>query len=317
MSASVKEPFDSLLLFTYGGPETPDEVVPFVRSILGPRVSAERIEAAVRKYDFLEGISPINEQSRALLVRLLNRMREAAPNIPVFWATLHSQPTLEETVAAIAAESAKHTAIFVPAPLESALMHRKYLQALNDALDKNSALTLPEFTFLAPFGDNPLYLSALKSTVQKGFNTLRKETDGLIHVVFSAHALPIDQPDSAEYNSQFARIVEKTANALKLESYSLAYQSAPGNSSVEWLKPEVGDVIWNMRNELPKPAALLVPLGFSLDNMEVAYDLDYQMGVLCENIDLKMYRAPTVASEIDFVETIVQQVLNNDGSRLK
>ena len=294
-----------------------DEVVPFVRSVLGPRASDERIEAAARKYDYLEGISPINEQSRALLVHLINRMREAAPNVSVFWATLHSQPTLEDSVAQMVGSGVKHTAIFVPAPLESALMHRKYLQALNDALDQYSGQTVPEFTFLSSFSDEPLYLNALRTTVQKGIQSLLKETARPIHVVFSAHSLPAGQQDSEEYDAQFQRIVEKTANGLNLDSYSKAYQSVPANSPIEWLKPEVGDVVWSLRNQTPKPAVLIVPLGFPLDNMEVAYDLDYQMNVLCENIDIPMRRAPTVGAEIDFVETIVQQVLNNRGTQLK
>lgn len=302
--------FDSLLLFTYGGPETEAEIRPFVQSVLPENTPESRIEAAAAKYQLLGGTSPLNAQSRALIVRLLNRIKQRNESIPVYWATLHSSPPVNETVSQMIQDGRKNAAVFVPAPLESQYMKKKYRAALDAALNSVSSEEL-KFHFLPPYWQTEEFIQAQAKSISKGLKRLAEQGESNVTVIFTAHSLPKAWEESALYDTNFQNTINAVVKqaGLKPERAIKAYQSKPDGAPGEWLSPEPGDVIWNLKNQVLCPAVLLVPLGFSLDNMEVAYDLDYQMGVLCNELNYPFFRAPTAAAEDEFIDMIINLVI--------
>ena len=297
--------FDSLLLLTYGGPETVEQIRPFIEKVLGDHASPSRIEASVARYERLGGVSPINEQSRALLVRLVNKMMTAPNPVPVYWATLYSNPSVEEIVAQMAYDDRKNSAVFIPTPLESEYMNSKFQKAIDHALAAIGTASKPAFTFLPSYASREEFICCGTSTVLKGLKFLENQGEKNIRVLFSAHSLPVTWAETSSYDARFGELIERIANQLGLSDVLKVWQSKPTGAPGEWLGPNPVEAIENIAKDSPDSAVLLVPLGFSLDNMEIAYDLDYQAAQACKKLGLSFFRAPTASAEPEFVDMII------------
>lgn len=297
--------YDSLLLLTYGGPETVEQICPFIEKVLGEHATPARIEASVARYEQLGGISPINEQSRALLVRLINKMTSAENPVPVYWATLYSNPSVEETVAQMAYDDRKNAAVFIPTPLESEYMNSKFQKAIDHALAAVGTASKPAFTFLPSYASREEFIRCGTSTVLKGLKFLENQGEKNIKVMLSAHSLPVTWAETSSYDARFGELIERIAKQIGLTDVLKVWQSKPTGASGEWLGPDPVEAIENIAKDSPDCSILLVPLGFSLDNMEIAYDLDYLAAQTCEKLGVNFFRAPTASAEPEFVEMII------------
>ena len=297
--------YDSLLLLTYGGPETVEQIRPFIEKVLGDHATPSRIEASVARYEQLGGVSPINEQSRALLVRLVNKMITAENPVPVYWATLYSNPSVEEIVAQMAYDNRKNAAVFIPTPLESEYMNSKFQKAIDHALAAIGTGSKPAFTFLPSYASREEFIRCGASTVLKGLKFLENQGEKNIKALFSAHSLPVTWAETSSYDAQFAALIERISKQIGLSDVMKVWQSKPVGAPGEWLGPDPVEAIENIAKDSPDCAILLVPLGFSLDNMEIAYDLDYLAAQTCEKLGLNFFRAPTASAEPEFVDMII------------
>ncbi len=300
--------YDSLLLFTYGGPETSDEIIPFVTSVLGNNAPEARIQAAAQKYYKIGGISPINNRSRALLVNIINRLTESQVSIPVYWATLHAVPDITTVVSQMALDGCKNAAVFVPAPFETRYMNQKFSAAISAAVESIPESNRPRFTFLPAYQARPEFISAVVQTINKGIRFLQSQGHTAVRTVFTTHSLPKNWEESADYDSRFQTAIDTIAAQCGLNNPIKSYQSQPPEPQQDWLEPRVEKVVWSFRQQNPPTAILVVPLGFSLDNMEVSFDLDYQLGILSRECNIVLFRAATAASEQEFTQMIVNSI---------
>ena len=72
-------PYDALLLVSFGGPEKPEDVVPFLENVTrGRGIPRERLEQVGEHYFLFGGRSPINDQNREFLAALREDLAEAA-----------------------------------------------------------------------------------------------------------------------------------------------------------------------------------------------------------------------------------------------
>lgn len=303
--------YDSLLILTYGGPETVEQIRPFIEKILGDRATPSRVEASVKRYERLGGVSPINEQTRALLVRLINKMMSIENPTPVYWATLYSNPSVEETITHLVYDDRKNVAVFTPTPLESEYMNRKFRKSIDDALNSIDSDQKPTFTFLPPYADSDEFIRAGASTVIKGLKFLEDQGEKNIKILFSAHSLPVSWEETSSYVTRFTEITDKIAKQIGLKDVIKVWQSKPPEAQGEWLSPDPVEAIDALANQSPAPAILIVPLGFSLDNMEIAYDLDFTAANACRERGINMFRASTASAEPDFIEMIINLLYSN------
>ena len=297
--------YDSLLLLTYGGPETSEQIRPFIEKVLGEHATPSRIEASVARYEQLGGVSPINEQSRALLVRLINKMMSTQNPVPVYWATLYSNPSVEETVAQMAFDERKNAAVFIPTPLESEYMNGKFQKAIDSAVAAVGTCSKPAFTFLPSYASREVFIRCGTSTVLKGLKFLENQGEKNIKVLLSAHSLPVTWSETSSYDARFGELTQRIAKQIGLMDVMKVWQSKPTSAPGEWLGPDPVEAIESLAKENPDCAVLIVPLGFSLDNMEIAYDLDYLSAQACEKLGVNFFRAPTASAEPEFVEMII------------
>ena len=301
--------YDSLLLLTYGGPETVEQIRPFIEKVLGEHATPSRIEASVARYEQLGGVSPINEQSRALLVRIINKMMSVQNPVPVYWATLYSNPSVEEIVAQMAYDDRKNAAVFIPTPLESEYMNSKFQKAIDSALVTVGSNSKPSFTFLPSYASRDEFIHAAATTVHKSLRFMETMGGKNVKVMFSAHSLPVTWDETSSYDAKFGELIERVSKQIGLTDVIKVWQSKPTGAPGEWLGPDPVEAIERAAAENPDCAVLIAPLGFSLDNMEIAYDLDYLAAQTCEKLGLNFFRASTASAEPEFVEMIINSLL--------
>ena len=320
------KPYDSLLLLSYGGPDGPDDVIPFLEDILkGKNISKSRLEELAEPYMYFGGASPINEQNRALLAAIveeLGGMRHDKPDlgIAVYWANLHWHPLLPDVLRQIADDGFSRTLAFVTSAYGSYSGCRQYREAIELAR-RQVGPEAPQVDKIRLFYNHPGFVEAVADRVAEAFLRIDETSRNGVKLLFTAHSIPVTMAETAPYERQLretCRLVavhvqtsekldDDARRALQrsLDDWTLVYQSRSGPPDQAWLVPDVGD--WLVEHDDCRNV-LIVPVGFMSDHMEVIFDLDVEIQSLCDHLDIKMARAGTVGTHPSFVGMIRELV---------
>ena len=283
-----------LLLVSYGAPERQEDVVPFLNNLFaGKNIPAERLAAAVRKYERFTTktghYSPLNSECR----KLIAGVRQIAPNLPIYWGNLFWHPLLVDTVAKMARDGIKHAACFATSAFDSPSGNQRYADALEAArhavgTDAPSLEKLP-----LPF-EHPLFIEAQANRLCEIINNTRQTATDFI--LFSAHSIPTADASRCRYVEQLQStcrsVIEKSGTLIPWE---LVYQSRSG-AAAHWLGPDVKDRIRELAVAEQCQSITVSPIGFFCENMETEYDLDVEVGECCAELGLSFYRAKAVGA---------------------
>ena len=286
-------PYDSLLIYAYGGPESMAEVPDFIRSVTGGRVSAERLAEVQAHYAHFGGVSPMNGAIRKFMGLWRNNFRK----IPVYFGACFAEPGLEKTLRQMVSDGRRNTLVLIPAPFVGyqAAYHEK-LAAVRAGMD-----FCPELTFIPPFSEDPFFLMAQHLAITETLlDSLGKKVPMRPVLLFSVHSLPVSLAQRSGYEAAVRTAFEAVKARFPSVDSFLAWQSAaPG--PVPWLEPKTTVTIQEIAAKYgPGTRLLLIPFGFPFENMEVVYDLDVEAWTLAKSLGLKVYRVPTVGLRPEF-----------------
>ena len=296
--------YDALLIVSFGGPESPDDVLPFLENVVrGKNVPHERLVQVAEHYTRFDGVSPLNGSVRSLIGSLVARLNEVGPSLPVYWANRHWYPMLAETLEDMAEDGIGRVLAWVASPFASYAGCRSYLEAIEQArLEVGS--TAPSVDKLRLFYNHPGFIEATADRATEAFEQL-DPTDRLrARLVFTAHSLPVAMAESCAYREQLAEACRLVAERLECETWHLCYQSRSGPPTQPWLEPALDSQITAWHAAGQTEPMVLVPIGFVLENMELAYDLDVEIAELCERLKIDMVRAEAVGNHPQLVEMI-------------
>jgi ferrochelatase len=311
--AAAGKDVDALLLLTFGGPDGPDDVLPFLRNVTrGRGVPQARIAQVAEHYHRLGGRSPINDQSRALLAAL---RAELAP-LPVYWGNRNWEPYLGAALAEMRADGVRRAAVFVPSVFASYSGCRQYRENLADGLAALAAEGPgPELLKLRVFFDHPGFVEPMVDRVVAGIESLPAQARDRAHLVFVAHSVPERQaaesgPDGNAYPAQLLAVSRAVVDGVAARratshGWDVAYCSRSGPPTVRWLTPDVGDRLEQLA-AAGSHAVVIVPIGFVSDHMEVIQDLDREAMGRAEKLGLLAVRAGTVGTDPRFVRMVAQ-----------
>ncbi len=307
----MAEKYDAFLLVSFGGPERPQDVMPFLDNVLrGRNVPAERRREVADHYMRFQGRSPLNDQNRALVAALRAELDAHALRVPIYWGNRNWHPLLADTLREMARDGVRRAVAFVTSVFSSYSGCRQYLEDIAAARAAVGAAA-PEIEKLrAPF-DHPGFVAAC---VEKLRVARAEVADPLAPVVFTAHSLPVAMAASCAYEAQFREAARLVAERVGMSHWSLAYQSRSGPPSEPWLEPDVNDELRRLTSE-GAAAVVVAPIGFLSDHMEVVYDLDVAARATAEAVDLSMVRAGTVGTHPSLVAAIRELVQErSDGA---
>ena len=193
--------FDAILVVSFGGPEGPDDVEPFLGNVLrGWRVPPERVHQVAARYLELGGISPLNGHNRALVEALDDELMARSMDLPVYWGNRNWHPFLEDTVRAMAADGVRSAAAFVTSAYSSYSSCRQYLEDIERARLAVGA-GAPAVVKLRPYFNHPGFIEAFAS----GLISARAEAGPDAPVLMSAHSIPAEMAATCDYERQITR----------------------------------------------------------------------------------------------------------------
>jgi ferrochelatase len=319
-------PYDAFLLVSFGGPEGPDDVIPFLRNVTrGRAIPPERLEQVAEHYYRFGGASPINQQCRDLIALIEKDFAAGGIDLPVYWGNRNWDPCLADTIRAMARDGVRRGIAFVTSAYSSYSSCRQYLDDIERARAQAGA-GAPVIDKIRQYFNHPGFIEPLAEATRRAVESLPASVRDEAELVFTAHSIP-DAMAAASgpggcnaYPAQLAeaaRLVAGRAGGGRGAGggadtgggrpWRLAYQSRSGPPSQPWLGPDVSDCLAELSGT-GTPAVVLVPVGFVSDHMEVRYDLDVEAAETAGRLGLPLARAATPGISPGFVTMITELV---------
>jgi len=314
------DPYDALLVVSFGGPERPEDVVPFLENVTrGRGIPRERLEAVGEHYFLFGGKSPINDQNRALIAAVERDLAEHGIDLPVYWGNRNWAPYLADTVAQMAADGVRRAACLVTSAYSSWSSCRQYLDNLEAAVSAvPEGLTAPRLDKIRAYYDHPGFAAANVDGVLAALAELPDGVRDDARLVFVTHSIPVTMsdasgPEGGAYVAQHLEVAAVVADRVReltgvAHAHELVYCSRSGAPHVPWLEPDVNDRLEELAAD-GTPAVVLVPVGFVSDHMEVVYDLDTEALATAERLGLPARRAASAGTHPGFVSAVRELLL--------
>ena len=303
---------DAILLLSFGGPDRPEEVTPFLENVLrGRNVPRERMLQVAEHYYHFGGKSPINDQNRALLAALREVLAAEGPRMPVYWGNRNWHPLLPDTLRQMTADGVRRAFAFVTSAYSSYSGCRQYLEDIARARAA-AGPGAPEVLKLRVFYNHPGFIEPVADRVRAAWDRIPAERRDGAAFAFTAHSVPVSMAETSRYVQQVEEACRLVAERVGRPSYRLVYQSRSGSPGQPWLGPDVLEYLRELAASGTRDV-LLAPIGFVSDHMEVVYDLDTEARQLCGELGLHMVRAETVGADPRFAAMIRELVLERLG----
>lgn len=300
--------YDALLLVSFGGPEGPEDVMPFLDHVLrGRPTSEERRREVARNYLRLGGRSPLNDQCRALLAALEAELRAHGPRMPVYWGNRNWHPFLADALRRMAGDGVTRALAFVTSAFASYSGCRQYRENI-EAARAEAGEGAPEVDKLRLFYNHPGFILPMARNVREALARLPEGRRERAALTFTAHSLPLGMAASCDYEAQLREACRLVAERVPRRDYSLVFQSRSGPPAQPWLEPDILGHLESLRGAGVEEV-VVAPLGFVSDHMEVVYDLDTVAAERARALGLQMVRAATVGTAPEFVAMIRELVL--------
>ena len=299
--------YDAFMLVSFGGPEGPDDVMPFLRNVVrGRDVPDERLRRVAANYEHFGGVSPINGQCRALITALREELAQHGHRMPVYWGNRNWRPLLADTLREMAGDGVRHALAFVTSAYSSWSGCRQYLDDIERARTEVGDAA-PRVDKLRVYYNHPGFIEPLAEHVDAAFGRIPEDRRSAARLVFTAHSLPRSLATTSDYEVQLKETAALVAFALGRPEWSLVYQSRSGPPSQPWLEPDIVDHLRALAASGARDA-VVAPIGFISDHMEVVYDLDLDAKSRAIEVGLNMVRAATVGIHPRFVQMIRELV---------
>jgi ferrochelatase len=301
--------FDAVLIVSFGGPQGPDDIRPFLANVLrGRRVSPERVEEVAHHYELFNGVSPLTELTRKQADGLRARLANTGHPLPVYIGMRNWHPYLTDTLKQMHADGVRRAIGFIAAAhhsYSSCQQYRENVAAAQQALRNDAAHV--DITFVDSWFDHPQFIAANVAHVRDAVNRLPVNVREHARIVFTAHSIPKSMADASRYEHQLSTSCAAIAAQVG-RPWALVYQSRSGRPQDPWLEPDVCDYLRRER-EQGLAAAVISPVGFVCDHIEVLYDLDREAADVCASIGLPMARAAAVNDDPLFLDMMADVVL--------
>jgi ferrochelatase len=317
--------YDAFLLVSFGGPEGPGDVMPFLRNVTrGRGIPDERLAAVAEHYYAVGGVSPISQQCRDLIGALRDAFPAAGLDLPIYWGNRNWDPYLAETVAAMTADGVRHAVAFVTSAYSSFSSCRQYL----DDLDRARAEVgpgAPRIDKIRRYFNHPGFIEPFAEGARAALKQLPPQTRDQAPLVFTAHSVPVVMAEAsgppatraaAGPGGYMGRYVAELTEASRLiaervpgvgRPWQLVFQSRSGPPSQPWLEPDVVDHVGDLAKK-GAPGAVIIPAGFVSDHMEVQHDLDTEAAEAARDLGLPVARAATPWYHPRFRDLVVDLV---------
>ncbi|HEV3304942.1 MAG TPA: ferrochelatase [Candidatus Sulfotelmatobacter sp.] len=308
--------YDAILVVSFGGPESKEEVIPFLENVLrGKNIPRERLLAVAEHYYHFGGKSPINEQTRDLIAALKTELQRNGPDLPIYLGNRNWHPLLPDTLRQMKQHGIRRAIGFVTSAYSSYSGCRQYREDIARAQGEVGP-GAPEVDKLRAFFNHPGFIEVTIERVRDALQAVPADARQNVQIIYTAHSIPLSMANTSDYVTQLQEVRRLVSTALAQTNDVLVYQSRSGAPGQPWLEPDILDYLRRVKAEGLASAVVLAPISFISDHMEVLYDLDIEAQQLCDSLALPMTRAKTVGVHPKFISMIRELILErmNPGS---
>ncbi|MFL6416082.1 MAG: ferrochelatase [Bryobacteraceae bacterium] len=299
--------YDALLVVSFGGPESNEDVMPFLENVTrGRNIPRERLADVAEHYYHFGGKSPINDQNRALIAALEAELKNQRIEMPVYWGNRNWQPYLPDALLAMRKDGVKNALAFVTSGYSSYSGCRQYRENIA-AAQAETGEGAPTVDKLRVFYNHPGFIDACAARAAEALLEFAPGNGEQPKLVATAHSIPAAMAETSNYERQLRETTRLVAERTGLTNWDLVFQSRSGPPTQRWLGPDILDHLRKLAGEGVR-RVLVSPLGFLSDHMEILYDLDAEAAELAAELGMSMVRAKTVGTHPAFVQMIVHLV---------
>jgi protoporphyrin/coproporphyrin ferrochelatase len=315
----------AVLLVSFGGPESPDEVMPFLENVVrGKNVPPQRLLEVAGHYESLGGVSPTNGQNRALLAALVHELNTHGPRLPVYWGNRNWHPLLADAVRSMAEDGVRHAFALVTSAFGSHPTCREYLEDIERAR-REVGPEAPQIDKLRLFYNHPGFIASVADRAAAALALAPVERRRTARLVFTAHSIPAAMAERCPYQRQLQEACRLTVESLTASrdwngaAWALVFQSRSGPPAQPWLGPDIRDHIERLGRAGGTTDVVIVPIGFLVESMEVVYDLDVEVRALCDRLGIHFVRAAVAGAHpklVRMVRELIEERLRPAVERL-
>jgi ferrochelatase len=294
--------YDAILLVSFGGPNGPDDVIPFLENVLrGKNVPRERMLEVAEHYFHFGGVSPINQQNLQLKAALESHLRTTGPDLPIYWGNRNWHPLLAETLREMKSDGVQRCLALMTSAFSCYSGCRQYREDLAQALEQvGGGMVVHK---LRVFYNHPGFIGPTARRCSEIYRSWLPDKRANGRILFCAHSIPIGMANGSSYERQLREASRLVAEQIGVpeSQWELVYQSRSGPPTQPWLEPDVGARIRQLHSEQSVQTVMIVPIGFVSDHLEVLYDLDTEAKATCDELGIEFHRVSTVGSDPEFV----------------
>jgi ferrochelatase len=294
----------------YGAPSSESDVEQYLTNIRQGRTPATSdVEDLKRRYRLIGGRSPLGDITKTQAKALESLLASEGLSVRVYVGMKHWYPYIREVVPEILNDGCDKIIGLILAPHYSPVTSADYKQILETAIKLTSSKV--ELEFVESWFDNSLFHRAVADSINRTLTEL--DISQKVHIVYTAHSIPDrtrNQSDS--YSAQLRCSCQNVSEILNVSEWLFAYQSA-GRTGEGWLGPSLQETLRNLSEQSPGACAVIVPIGFVADNLEILYDIDVEAQALAKDLGLRIKRVQSLNSDPIFIEALADIVLKRIG----
>jgi len=295
--------YDAVIVVSFGGPEGPDDVMPYLNRVLeGRPIPEERKLEVAHHYQMFGGVSPINAQNRALIDALRLEMAGHGIDLPVYFGNRNWHPLLPDALREMADAGVRRALAFVTSAFSCYSGCRQYRENIRDATGEAGEGS-PQVDKIRVFYNHPGFIEANAARIREALEQIPSERRDAARIIFSAHSIPQTMAAGSRYEEQLAETCGLVMDVLERDGYDRVYQSRSGPPHQPWLEPDICDFLEGLEPGSVRDV-VIAPIGFVSDHMEVLFDLDTEAREVCEKLGIHMVRAASVGTHPAFVSMV-------------
>ncbi len=311
--------YDAVLIVSFGGPEGPDEVMPFLENVTrGRSIPSSRLAEVADRYLDMGGVSPINAQCRRLVSTLEDELAGHGIDLPVYWGNRNWHPILADTVLTMADDGVERALAIATSAYSSYSGCRQYLDDI-EAARLSVGDKAPRIDKVRAYFDHPGFVTPFIDSTEASLTRLEGPAEA--HIVFTAHSIPESMADCCDYTAQLGEVARLVVGGLSsAHSWTMAWQSRSGPPAVPWLGPDINDHLEDLAGSGVE-SVVVVPIGFVSDHMEVVFDLDTEAAHTASGLGMAFERAATPGTAPDprfvgMLRSLVEERLDPTRDRI-
>ena len=318
MTSRATDAYDALLVLSFGGPEGPGEVRPFLENVTrGRGIPPERLDEVGAHYYHFGGVSPLNKLNREIIANVEAELKERGIDMPVYFGNRNWKPFDNDAAEQMAADGIKNALVFATSAWGGYSGCRQYHEDIQGMISHLDSIDAPAITFtkLRQFYDHPLFVRTMAQYVRDSFAKLPDELREEARLVFTAHSIPLSAKDADGQpidGSIYSRQVEESSALIAAEAgiadFDVVWQSRSGSPHVPWLEPDIVDHAVELNEQKGQKALVVCPVGFISDHMEVIWDLDSELMDEANRRGMVVERVATVGPSREFTTMVVDLV---------